>query len=120
MKLIVSGIVLVLIDMMYLSMVSKKYGKMIKDIQGSEMKTRIKAAIVCYILLILGLNYFILNDDNKNSNDAFILGLVIYGVFDSTNYALIKKWDKKMAIIDTIWGGTLFYLSTNITKYLIQ
>ena len=106
--------------MVYLSMVSKKYGKMIKDIQGSEMKTRIKAAIVCYILLILGLNYFILNDNNKNSNDAFILGLVIYGVFDATNYAIIKKWDKKMAIIDTIWGGVLFYLSTNITKYLIQ
>jgi uncharacterized membrane protein len=51
--------------------------------------------------------------------DAFLLGLVIYGTFDFTNMALFKKWSLTTSIIDTLWGGTLFALSTYIIKKLI-
>jgi len=43
---------------------------------------------------------------------------VIYGVYDSTTYALLKKWDLTLAITDTLWGGTLMGLTTAITYSL--
>ena len=118
-KIIISSIVMLILDMIFISLIKDKYSKMIQKIQNSPMKVRTISALICYILLILGLNYFILNDPTKNLLDAFILGFVIYGVYDTTTYALIKDWDLKLAVIDSFWGGTLFYLTTLITKKLI-
>ena len=72
-------------------------------------------AAICYLLLIISVNYFILHDTKRGYLDAFILGFVIYGVFDSTNQAIIKKWNPYLSIIDTIWGGILMTLTTFIT-----
>ena len=118
-KIIISSIVMLILDMIFISLIKDKYSKMIQKIQNSPMKVRTISALLCYILLILGLNYFILNDPSKNLLDAFILGFVIYGVYDTTTFALIKDWDLKLAVIDSFWGGTLFYLTTLITKKLI-
>ena len=43
---------------------------------------------------------------------CWLLGFIIYGVFDATNLALFKKWDIRLAISDAIWGGVLFALTT--------
>jgi uncharacterized membrane protein len=44
--------------------------------------------------------------------EAVILGVVIYGVYESTSYALFKKWNLNLAIMDTLWGGALFGITT--------
>jgi uncharacterized membrane protein len=67
--------------------------------------------------LIAGLNYFIIQR-NRSIPEAFFVGLVIYGVYDSTNYATLKKWEPSVAIMDTLWGGSLFALTTAITYSL--
>ena len=77
------------------------------------MKVKIMPAILCYLLLIFALNYFILRT-KRSVLDAFLLGVVIYGVFDTTNLAIFKKWDSKVALMDTLWGGVLFALTTFI------
>ena len=74
-------------------------------------------AVACFIFLVLVLNYFILNAYNSVM-DAFILGIVIYGVFETTNLVLFKKWPTYIAVMDTIWGGILFALTTYIIKKL--
>jgi uncharacterized membrane protein len=50
--------------------------------------------------------------------DAFLLGIVIYGVYETTNYALFKDWSILTVIIDTLWGGTLFAITTYIVNLL--
>ena len=47
--------------------------------------------------------------------DAFLLGIVIYGVYESTNYAILKNWNIKAVALDTLWGGILFALTTKVT-----
>jgi len=42
----------------------------------------------------------------------FLLGIIIYSVYDLTSLALLKNWSVKTAIIDTLWGGILFTLTT--------
>jgi uncharacterized membrane protein len=51
--------------------------------------------------------------------DAFFLGILIYGVYESTTYAILKQWKLKTLIIDTLWGGILFALTTGIV-YLVS
>lgn len=116
----ISGIIFFLIDSVFLSIISKKYGEMIKKIQNKPMKVRIFSAVVCYALLIFSLNYFILSNDENQELRALFLGWTIYGVYDSTAYALIENWDIKMALIDGVWGGILFYLSTISTKFVLK
>jgi uncharacterized membrane protein len=50
--------------------------------------------------------------------DAFLFGLIIYAVYDSTNYALFKQWKPLLAIMDGIWGGVLFAATTYIINLL--
>jgi uncharacterized membrane protein len=75
------------------------------------------AIAICYIFLILGLNYFIIKP-RRSVQDAFLLGLVIYGVSETTNWALFDKWSLITVIIDTLWGATLFGLTTFIVHLI--
>jgi uncharacterized membrane protein len=36
-----------------------------------------------------------------------VFGLVLYGVYDLTNLALLEKWTVRMTIADIVWGGVL-------------
>ena len=79
--------ILLIIDMVYLSMISKTYGTMIKDIQGTDMKVRWDSAFMTYALVILQLYYFILQQD-RSEYDAFLLGMTTYGIYDFTSSEL--------------------------------
>ena len=114
-------IIVILIDYFYLRLISPHFKNLVKTIQkGEDMEFRMLPAVFCYIFLIYGLYYFIINK-NGNYKDAFILGFIIYGVFETTNATIFKDWDFKSILIDTIWGGILFGLSTYIyNNYLKQ
>jgi uncharacterized membrane protein len=66
---------------------------------------------MCYILLVSGLYYFIIKN-SASIKDAFLLGVLIYGVYETTNYAFFKDWSLLLVILDTLWGGILFSTTT--------
>ena len=108
------------LDSVYLSTIGGSlFGKMVKNIQKEEMKINIYGAIGCYILLVLVLYKFIILE-RKSPSDGFILGLCVYGVFDFTNIAIFKNYSWIPAIVDTLWGGILFYLVTFITYKIMS
>ena len=108
------SLIFVLIDSIYLKLMSSHFKNLVQKIQGgSEMEFRYIPAIFCYLFLVFGLQYFVINK-NGSVIDAAILGWVIYGVFETTNAAIFKDWDMKSIIIDTIWGGILYGLTTHI------
>ena len=116
-KIIISAITMILLDSIYLSINYRAFAEEIASIQRVVMQLKIEGAILCYMFLIFGLYYFILRT-NRPIMDAFLFGLVIYAVYDTTNYATLKKWSPYLAVMDTLWGGTLLALTTYIT-YLI-
>jgi uncharacterized membrane protein len=115
--LLVSAIVFITIDFIYLNVIKGYFNNQIKMVQGSPMTINYLGAAICYILLIVGINYFIIKP-RKSVSDAFLLGIVIYGVFETTNYALFKNWSLLTVIIDTLWGGLLFAATTYIINLL--
>ena len=121
MKFLIVLIILLFVDLVYLSIFGKNFIKLIEKIQTKKFKLNLVGAIGSYLLIAVGLYYFIIQD-NKPIFDAFILGIVLYGVFDFTNMGLFKDYDLKIGLIDTLWGGTLLatvtFLTYKITSYL--
>ena len=117
-EVIISGIILLALDSIYLNTFGGFFNNLINTIQGSKIKFRLSGAIMCYILIIIGLNYFIIQP-HKSVFDAAILGFIIYGVYETTNYTIIDKWTASAVIIDTIWGAILFALTTYITYMIL-
>ena len=115
--MLISAIVFISIDFVYLNLMKGYFENQIKKVQGSPLKFNLLGAALCYIFLIFGINYFIIKP-RKSVNDAFLLGLVIYGVYETTNYALLTNWSIITVIIDTLWGGILFALTTFIINKL--
>jgi len=115
--MLVSAIIFITTDFVYLNVIKDYFLNQIKLVQGSEPKVNFLGVALCYIFLIAGINYFIIKP-RKSVNDAFLLGIVIYGVYETTNYALLKNWSIITVIIDTLWGGLLFAFTTYIVNML--
>ena len=117
-KVLYSSLILLALDSIYLKMISKMFNEMIKNIQGTRIFGRTSAADFCYAFIILGINYFILIPE-KSVLDAAILGLVTYGIFETTNGFIFKNWELIPSVIDTIWGSILFGVTTYFTYRLV-
>ena len=115
--MLVSAIIFITIDSFYLNIMKSYFSKQIQSVQGTPPKLNFLGAAFCYVFLIVGLNYFIIKP-RKSVNEAFLLGVVIYGVYETTNYALLNKWSMLTVIIDTLWGGVLFASTTYIINSL--
>ena len=118
-KMLVSALGLVAIDFAYLGVIKGYYARQIAAVQGSPMVVNLFGAVVTYVFLIFGLNYFIIGP-GRSAQDAFLLGLVVYGVFTFTNLALLSKWQLTTAVMDALWGGTLFYLTTKLVQKIVR
>lgn len=116
-SLLVSAIVFVCLDAVYLNFMKDYFNNQVQIIQGTKIQFNLLAALICYIFLIYGLNYFIIRP-RKSPSDAFLLGLVIYGTYETTNWAIFTKWSPLSVIVDTLWGGILFASTTTIVQFL--
>jgi uncharacterized membrane protein len=112
-----AALIFISIDAIFLYSMSRLFMKQIQDIQGSPFQMNIYSAIITYFFLLVGLYYFILRV-KAPPKDAFVLGIVIYAVYEFTSMSLFKKWSFPNACIDTLWGGVLFYLTTVAVYWL--
>ena len=111
---ILGGLLLTL-DFLYLSLTSSWVIPVYRTIQGSPIQIRYSAALVCYLILIAGLYYFIIRE-KKSPKEAFLLGVFVYGVYDTTVLSIFSKYSPWIAGMDMVWGGVLF----GTTTYLYQ
>lgn len=78
------------------------------------------AACIVYILIPLGIVLFALpkvSEDHMLSSAlfwGFVYGIILYGVYDMTNYSLVNKWPLRMSLVDIMWGGTINAIITYI------
>jgi uncharacterized membrane protein len=126
--LIALAVIILALDAVFLTLTKDMFARQVMLVQGMAMKVNIPSAAVCYILIVLGLYYFVLRHiivPNATSvaasiqtmrlgdgiRAAFFLGILVYGVYETTTLAILRNWSPMTAVIDTTWGGTLFALS---------
>ena len=109
--IILLSILFIFIDLCVLYLLRNYFSHQIYLVQHDTLSLNVPASILCYIALVFGLYHFIIKP-KKSVLDAFLLGIVIYAVYETTNKALLKNWKWTTVFIDTLWGGTLFALTT--------
>ena len=66
------------------------------------------AAFVVYIRLGTGIALFVIPRALTISSAAAfgaLFGLVVYGVYDFTNYATLRQWPFVLTVVDLAWGA---------------
>ncbi len=130
-KLIISyfltTLVFFILDMLWLGLIAKDlYNKYLIDFLSDKVNWT--AAILFYLLFIIGIFYFcILPAIEKDSISKAIIGgaffgIITYATYDLTNLATLKNWPLPIVFIDIIWGMLLTMLVSisgfYITKWI--
>jgi uncharacterized membrane protein len=99
-------------DMVWLGLVAKGFYR--RQI-GSLMRVSVNwpAAIIFYLLFILGLVVFVVAPALDRSSWARALaygalfGLITYATYDLTNLATLRDWPVLLTAVDLVWGAAL-------------
>jgi uncharacterized membrane protein len=91
-----------------------RLGDMLQMAEGWQLGLGLVAV---YVLLLLGLFYFVLTSEISLVK-AVVFGLVVYGVYGFTNYLILDKWSLDLVLIDFVWGGFLYGSSAAIARLI--
>ena len=101
-------IVLFVLDFIWLTFNKSNYDLWV----GHVITIQLWPTILAYILLIASIYWILIPLVYQNPQDGFItgakIGLVIYGIYNTTNMAIYPTYNIQMAIVDTTWGIFLF------------
>jgi len=131
---IITFIVFLLIDSIWLSISGSHWNKMVQYITGQQMNdTSLKKIIsfsagsTAYLFLALGILVLVvsrINPDNAWKDAMFygsIFGLSVYGVFDLTNMVLFgPKYNIILGIMDIIWGVIVSILTSYVSFKILN
>lgn len=122
--LITLGVFLV-IDIIWLAFISKAlYSKHLSYLMAP--KVNFVAAMIFYIIFILGLMYFVINPSLVKGDwlaallPGVFFGLVSYSTYDLTNLATIRDWPLIITVVDLIWGSLLGGATSAISYFIIK
>jgi uncharacterized membrane protein len=82
-------------------------------ISGNAMQPVIWAAVIVYIAIPLGIMVFVLP---RISPDQLVrsallwgalYGVIVYTIYEMTNYCLLRDWPLHIVLIDICWGALL-------------
>lgn len=95
---ITAFVTLVLLDMIWF-----RYADYSKIITKKEINKI--SAVISWILLSSAIG---VQDSPSTYKESFVygalVGLVVYGVYNSSNYSILESWDMEIVIKDTLWG----------------
>ena len=118
------GIFLV-IDFIWLTVIAKSlYAQHLGYLMAP--KANLVAALVFYLLFVVGLQFFVLNPALLNGNWVSVLltgmffGLVTYATYDLTNLATVRDWPILITAIDLVWGSFVSGATALLSYLIIQ
>ncbi|MCC7241893.1 MAG: DUF2177 family protein [Acidobacteria bacterium] len=79
------------------------------------------AAFVVYILLGTGIAVFVIPRAPTllaAAGYGALLGLVVYGVYDFTNYSTLRQWPFVLTLADVAWGTVASAAASVVVRFL--
>lgn len=129
-KFFITSIIVLILDISWISLNIATYSSAVKKVQKASMNLRFEHAIIAYVIILFSILYvaipFTIQNAKVNKIDissienkllqSFVcggaVGFSIFGIYNFTSLAIYKDLDVSIAITDTIWGTTLYTLST--------
>lgn len=110
-RLLTTSLLLLALDIPWLLFMSNTWQTTIRAIQSGESPYfRIWASVPVY----LALAFLLLQA--TSAQQAALMGLATYAVFDFTNLTIFKQYPLSVAIADSAWGALLFYAAYSIVR----
>lgn len=111
---VTTAVVFLLLDAIMLTFVMKPlFTRHIGPLLADPI--RLAPAALFYLAYVGGLVYLVSLPALKTGAPlvvpALIIGLMAYGTYEFTSWAVMRDWHWSMVVTDTLWGGTLTALS---------
>ena len=93
----------------------------IAKMENGKLTPNLPVALFVYLLLALGIAFFVFPIAKTNIEAIIfgaLMGLVIYGVYDLTNFATLKDFSLRMTLTDLTWGTFLCSITSFLTKVI--
>lgn len=114
-------LVMLILDAIWITINKPRYDALVASVQKKKMTVRIIPAIIAYLAMVIGLVFIIIPNAKKDKNGSAVIralkygglfGLVVYAIYNATNYAIFNGYLLPVAIMDTLWGTFLFFVVT--------
>lgn len=119
----VTAVVFLALDLIWLGIVARDYYR-------TQMAHLIAPdfaavpAVAFYVLYIFGVTYFATSTALRSGvwQDAIVpaalFGLIAYATYDLTNWAVLRDWPARLALIDMAWGTALTSVASAVGAYV--
>ena len=122
---VIALVVFLAIDMVWLTVIAKQfYAQKLGYLMAA--KPNLLAALLFYMLFIVGLQFFVLNPALASGSwkaallPGLFFGLVTYATYDLTNLATIKDWPVIITVLDLVWGSVVTGLTSLVSFWIIR
>jgi uncharacterized membrane protein len=117
----------VVLDFIWLGLVMKNFNmKMLSEIgrfKNGQFDLLFLPALATYLLMAVAIVVFVVPKISGAESSFFdvvlyggLMGLVVYGVFDLTNLAILKNYPVLFVVMDMSWGLFVFIAVSAIVK----
>lgn len=126
---LIGFISIALIDAVMLSLVIKPLfiSKVVQHLsmKGGQLAPSWGAVIAAWALISMGILVFVVYPYRHEPLFHYLLkaalfGLVVYGTYDMTNYAILSNWPLDLVLYDITWGILLCILVSSILYFAVQ
>ena len=116
--MIAAVLAMLVLDLCWINANKHMYASMVQKVQSKAMRVSGVPALLAYVLMILGLVWFVLPAAQKDSSKSVVMkalkygamfGLITYGIFNATNAALFSDYSLRVALVDTLWGMFVYF-----------
>ena len=79
------------------------------------------AIVLIYVAIAAGVVFFVLPRAGSTGQAALwgaAFGLVLYGLYELTNYSLLQNWPPAVLIVDTLWGAVICAATSAVVYHL--
>ncbi len=95
-------------------------------IENGDFKIQYAAAAGAYLFMALAIAFFVMPQIAAEDSIGSIflrgalMGLILFGVYDMTNLAILKSYPLAFVAADMAWGTFVYGLVTVITSYSVR
>lgn len=122
-RFVTALVILLLLDAVWLTAIAPTSRRVIASIQSTPLEVRWTPALLVYLLIAAGITAFTAstsNDALEVAQQGALLGFVIYGVYDLTNYATLRAYPLTYAVADIAWGTFLCGTTAIATHWIVS
>jgi len=114
-KYLITLVILLILDIIWIfGIMGEFYSRQLSGFARPVVVPIWSAALV-WLLIPLGIVLFVDRVARSNRQSlayGAVYGLILYGVYDLTNYATLGNWTIQLVIVDVLWGTFLCSVSS--------